>query len=511
MHTLTFPIKVGRRKRRLLEKGFAAMARCHNIVVKEAKRRLRVLWRDKRYAELRGQYAKSCQSGNDREKKQIGDAMSEIVAACGLTEASLHAYISLWQKRYKHLVSSHQAQAEASRVWGGVQKVLYEGADDIHYKKSIELLTIASKSWNGLKYYDPLHMQDIRKGMVPRYCEGIEYLGTQFAVKIDWDDPYVVASLNHKISYIQISRKMFPSGWRYYAILYLDGDAPLNPKRESTEASAGLDPGVSTVAAVTDNQCVLRELAPRTKTYNRKLQKVSAAVERSLRLANPKNYNPDGTIKKGKHKWVITKTCRRRKRLLKSLFRQKAAYIETEHGKLAADLVEEANVFIIEEMDFAALQKRSQKPAERSDHTSQIKTSSGATKAIRKFRKKKRFGSSLRDRTPAKFLSILERKCIARGGGVIRVDTRSFKASQYNHDTDTYTKTPLSQRMKEVAGHIVQRDLYSAFLLYCSNQNGTHPDRDMCLYTFDSFLKKQEACINKIKRDGTSYPACFGF
>ncbi len=42
----------------------------------------------------------------------------------------------------------------------------------------------------------------------------------------------------------------------------------------------------------------------------------------------------------------------------------------------------------------------------------------------------------------------LKRKVEAAGGVYAEVDTKEFKASQYNHVTDTYEKIPLSQRRK---------------------------------------------------------------
>ena len=66
------------------------------------------------------------------------------------------------------------------------------------------------------------------------------------------------------------------------------------------------------------------------------------------------------------------------------------------------------------------------------------------------------------DRAPARFLLELKRKAEAVGGVYAEVDTKEFKASQYNHVTDTYEKIPLSQREKEIGNRKVQRDLYSA-------------------------------------------------
>jgi len=121
MHTLRFPLKTGRQKEQVLSKGFTAMGKLHNVIVKECKKRLRMLRRDPEYRALKKVYAKT----DGACRREAGAAMNALVKSYGLTENSLHAFIRPWQARNRHLVSSHQAQEEASRVYAGVEKVLY--------------------------------------------------------------------------------------------------------------------------------------------------------------------------------------------------------------------------------------------------------------------------------------------------------------------------------------------------------------------------------------------------
>ena len=505
MHTLKFPIRTGRRKEKILAKLFAMMTKCHNVIVKECKKRLRMLRRDKRYKELLEAY----RTAPEADKKSIAKALNGLIAQYGLTEASIQSYIKVWQRRYKHLVSSHQTQEEASRVYAGVEKVLYGNGKDVHFKRYQEMLTVASKSWNGVQYYDPLHTGYYKKTVKPVYPQEIYLLGEHFEVKADWDDPYIRKSLENGIRYVQVSREMFPSGWRYHVILYLEGEAPL--KYTSAAGTAGIDPGVSTEAVVFDDECVLAELAPKCKDYNKRISMKARQAERSLRLANPDNYDADGRIKKGGHTWVITKSCSRRKRELKSLYRKKAAYTKQSHEELANALVEKANIFLTEDMDWKALQKRSKQPAVRQEKASSVTGRDGSKKSVRKFKKKKRFGASIRDRAPSQFLSVLEKKCIRHGGGLIMIDTRSIRASQYDHVQDRYIKVPLSCRMKDVGGRTVQRDLYSGFIIKHVMEDNRTVDRKACIRDFEAFLKAQDKCIADIKASGNTYPACFGF
>ena len=505
MHTLKFPIRTGRRKEKILAKLFAMMTKCHNVIVKECKKRLRMLRRDKRYRELLEAY----RTASEADKKSIVKALNSRIAYYGLTETSVQSYIKVWQRQYRHIVSSHQAQEEASRVYVGVEKVLYGNGKDVHFRKYQEMLTVASKSWNGVQYFDPLHTGYYKKTVRPVYPQEIYLLGEHFEIKADWDDPYVRQSLSDDIKYVQVSREMFPSGWRYYIILYLEGEAPL--KHTSVTGTAGIDPGISTEAVVFDDECILAELAPECKEYNKRLSRKARQVERSLRRANPGNYDDDGRIKKGRHTWVITKSCSRRKRELKSLYRKKAAYTKQSQEELANTLVGKADIFLVEAMDWKALQKRSKQPAVQQEKVSSVAGKDGSVKTVRKFKKKKRFGASIRDRAPSQFLSVLEKKCIRQGGRLIMIDTSSVKASQYGHDTGTYRKVPLSTRTKDIGGHTVQRDLYSGFVIKHVMEDNKTVDRKACIRDFEAFLKAQDKCIAGIKASGNTYPACFGF
>ena len=142
---------------------------------------------------------------------------------------------------------------------------------------------------------------------------------------------------------------------------------------------------------------------------------------------------------------------------------------------------------------------------------SMIKQKDGSIKQIHKFKRKKRFGRSLNNRAPAKFLSILEQKVILYNGKLEKIETKAFRASQYDHSTDTYTKCSLNEREKYIDGNYVQRDLYSAFLIKNTNNTLTKPDRDKCIYEFETFLKMQNELINWMKFNNISKKQCFGF
>jgi putative transposase len=84
------------------------------------------------------------------------------------------------------------------------------------------------------------------------------------------------------------------------------------------------------------------------------------------------------------------------------------------------------------------------------------------------------FGRSVKVRAPGMLVSTLARKAKAAGGELIEVTTWNTRLSQFDHTTGECTKKPLSQREQVFGDRVtapVQRDLYSAFLVFCCIAN----------------------------------------
>jgi transposase len=511
MYTIRFLLKTTAYDEQVIDKRFHAVSHIHNVLVKHAKRLLCRLRHDRVYRQYREEYAtflkKEELSKPDKQRmKELSRQMNDIRTSIGLTEYAFQSYIKVCAARYRKCLSSQQVQKEASRVWKGVEDVIFGEGKDIHFKKYADFKTICGKSnTNGVKF---------KKRADGIFC--VHWLGLDIRCKMPKtpeDMEYVSQSLNNKISYCEIARAMFPNGWHYYVIVYLHGDAPRRLHRNGIPEDnlTGIDIGTSTVATVSGDMVSLRELAPDCSSYNKEIQELLYRMDVSRRTHNPDKYNPDGTFKKGnRDRWVYTKTYIRNRNLLRSLYRKKSAYIKQSHEELCNILLRDSVNFIVEEMSFKGLQKRSRK-TERSNRTTDIVQKDGSVRSVHKYKRKKRFGRSLNNRAPALFLTILERKCSLYGGHLLKADTKKFKASQYDHTTGTCKKAALSEREKQINGRYVQRDLYSAFLLRNSNSTMDAPDREKCNRGFENFLIMQDELIQKMKADGISRKQCFGF
>lgn len=233
-------------------------------------------------------------------------------------------------------------------------------------------------------------------------------------------------------------------------------------------------------------------------------------MDRSKRMMNPQNYHEDGTIKKGKKTWKYSRMYFKKRDLVKTLYRKKSSVIKQSHEILCNKLLQDSRTFLVEDMDFKALQKRA-KETKRQEKQSAVRQKDGSVKMVYKYKRKKRFGHSIGSRAPSLFLTILKQKTKLYGGTWIKIKTKEFRASQYDHIKDEYIKVPLSQRWKEIGNYLIQRDLYSAFLIRYAASDRKHANRKKCLLNFENFRKMHDRLIEEMKRSGRSMKQCFGF
>lgn len=506
MHTVQLILRPTEYEKVVINKRFHAVSHIHNVCVKHAKKLLMQLDHDNEYQSWHREYCALSKQKDlskvDRTRKlELSKQISTRRQEIGLSKWALQSYIKVCGKRYSKLISSQQVQAEAANVWAGVEKCLFSKGKDIHFKEFMDFDTIGGKSnLNGAKFNTDTMI--------------VSWLGLElkcYLPKKASDRDYILEALDHKISYCTIKRMMFSNGWRYYLVITLDGGAPRRERKMKTGVM-GIDPGVSTMAAVSDTACVLEELAPDADVYEKQIHKLEQHMDISKRISNPDNFNSDGTVKKRKDckPWVFSNSYKATRRKRKTLYRKKSAYILHSHRNLCNRLLENADSFIVEKMDYAALAKRSSKTERRNKPTGVIQKD-GTVKTVNKFKRKKRFDRSINRRSPSRFLSELKRKAESSGGVYAEVNTQTFKASQYNHVTDECVKVPLSQRFKLIENDSVQRDLYSAFLIKNADSTFEHPDRDKCIYEFESFVAVHNETINYMKGSKISMKQCFGF
>ena len=465
-----------------LDKLMNMCLKINNSLVKHVRRQLYYLNKNKTFVELRDKYYKE---NNKSTKNQLAKDVKAYMVVYGIDENSLQKYTN--HQRHKSLndaISVHIVQKIASKVYKAAEKAIFKQAE-VHYQKEIRSFE-GKSNLNGIVF-------DINK-MSVKIC------GHQIKVKpVRKNDLYLQETLTHRVKYCRVVRKPFKTKDKYFLQLILEGTPP--QKYKLGNGICGVDEGTSTVAYYSENTAGFEVLADGVEYYDKEIKRWSRINERRRRLANPKHYDENGKPIKTYELWVITKGMAYAKQRLRNAYRLKTIFVEQMHNKLIRRIVTQCNCVIKEPMDYRALAKRSKQETSKSNKTITKTNSTGETQVIVKNKRKKRFGTSIQKRSPGLFQNKLVAKMETLGGTIIDVDIKKYRASQRNHTSETTTKPSLSDRTKYIAEHLVQRDLYSAFLL-CHFGDSTTPNYESCQNDFNNFLKQQEKVIANVKNIG---------
>lgn len=452
-------------------------------MVKEARRRLNNLFRDHDYKELIFNVRKARKWTKDEKK-----ALQVFYTKYGLSEYSFHKYVDAGQKQFSDNIDSSTRQKEATKVWRSVQNFLFSNGKSIHMKSHWHKFSIEGKSNStGIRYKNGL----------------VEWKGLNIPVRIRKNDYYAKECLkSEKIKYCRIKRKWHKHKWRYYVELVMESLPPMK-ERKIGKGRVGIDIGTSTIAAVSEADMVFKELNDGIESIDAEIRRLNRQLDRQRRANNPDNYNANGTIKsnsKSFHKvWKKSKCQSLTEDKIREQYAKRSAKLSQFQDDLANEIVAMGDEIVIEAMNFQALQKRVKK-TEKSDKTG-------------RYKRKKRFGKSISIHSPFSLIQKIKTRLAYHKGNLVEVDTYKMKASQANHITGEYMSSDLKKRWKElVPGTFVQRDLYSAFLLF-NAKNKEEIDFELCEQTFDNFFDGHNRLIAELreqKKEGKNFPSCMG-
>jgi len=458
-YCVTFPLITEKYQETILNKRFEISRQLYNAVLSKAYKRYKSMIETKKYRQLKEQI----NNANEKEKKLLYKQLNEMYKQYRLNEYSLHEDIQEMQHHFSENIDSFTAQKIATRVWSAFEDLLFGDGKIVHFKKYGELDSLEGKSnKTGIRFKDGFLIWNRLK--IP--------------VKIDYNNPYEYQALKDEICYCRIKRRFIKGKYKYYLQIVFKGVPPMKinkdgeVKRHIGNGTVGLDIGTQTIAIVSNVDVKLLELADRVNNIEKEKRRILRCMDRSRRANNPDNFNEDGTIKKGKLKWVKSNRYIKAQNKLRELYRKQADVREYQHQLLSNYILSLGNKIKVEEMNFKGLQKRSKK-TEKNDKG--------------KFKRKKRFGKSLANKAPAKLLTILDNKLKYFGEKLIKVNTKEVKASQYNHLNCRYNKKKLSQRWNDLNGIKIQRDLYSAFLIQHVNDDLCNINQEECKRDFERF------------------------
>lgn len=456
--SLRLKLLTSKRDENILAYRFQKANDIYNKLISHIKVQIKKLEHDKEYNELLHKE----RDAKDKYK------LNQIRKNYGLTEYMLHAYVKEMQHALKKHIDSHAAQKIATTAWRATEDYLFRDGKQIHFRKIDDLMSIEGKNNNaGIKYKN----------------QYLVWNDLSIHVDIDKKDTYACDALKQRVKYCRIVRLPVGGRYQYYLDLVLEGIPPL--KHSVNEGRVGIDAGTLSMAVVSEKGCMLEDLRDGVIDHSDKITRLQQKLDRSRRASNPKNYNEDGTVKKGRKKWKYTNTYIKTRIKIKSLEYKQATSKKMHHEMLANKILDLGDEVYVEDMDYKELQKKHQKEI-------------------------KGFGRSLENGAPAMLLSIIDRKLGYHGLILNKVSTYHFKASQYDHVKDEFHKKELNERDCDIGGHKVQRDLYSAFLLMNSLEDLLHTDREKCFKTFDQFIKQHDALIDTLKKSDKKLLSSFG-
>lgn len=459
-----------------IDKKMRIVERIYNAGVKYCKSCLTEVCNDLWYQYSLSQYQ---ESKTDKDKKIWAAEIFMIAERYGLSEYSIHKYLGKGKdSSYKHGIGINIVQKTGTQLYSGVKKALF--GKKLHFRKYCSTISFEDKKANsGIIYHEK--------------TGSVSIMGHEVQLKqIRYSDHYLQETMLSKIKYCRILRLPFGNQYRYFAQFVMEGTAP--KKLIPGSLKIGLDPGVSTMTAYTGDKLHFIELSKEIDRYTKKLLHLQRIYDHKMRINNPSCFNDNGTFIKGS-KVLRTKGMIRKMMQLKTMYRKRSTYVKQSNNYNVNRLIEEGTYIITEPMNYKALQKRS-KNSGRQEKPSEITDNKGTVKTVYKYKRRKRFGHSILVHSPSAFIQDLQSKAIKYGGTVTYVDIKVYRASQYDHVTDTYKKCSLSERSKLIGGKIVQRDCYSAFLLY-HIEDETHPNLVECLYDFKHFLHCQNMLIDQ--------------
>ena len=565
---LTLPLDINSNEQDYLYKEFKKCNTIYNQLVSATTKMWHQLRKTRKYRNLMVAIAKA--TPDSKEQKDLLKQRQEMIKSSGFSEGAFHKMVEPYAKHFA--IHSHVAQKVASAVWTAWEGFFFSKGKAVHYKKLEDVTSISGKNnATGIvlrpanlttsnirsaknkkqkaieqRYYKAYGQPDpeddkkviLPDAVIPQMEADIVAAVAKVKLSIgegssrivygDHEFPVVVRNSNTQtgryqqealkcgVKYCRITRKWVRNKWKYYAQLVLEGYPPVEcdgngvMKHPVNQGRVGLDIGTQTLAISGNDICDLRVLAPsaraQAKSFVNEIARTQRAMDRSRRATNPQYFNSNGTIKrlkrqhgqKQKRKWKYSKRYYRLRAKLRNLYRKLADIRKMEHNILANELLAYGNEFVVEDMNYKALQKRSKE--------TKINAKTGRAHT------KKRFGKSLSRCAPAKFITILTNKAVRNGGSVIKVDTFEAKASQFDHTDESYTKKKLSERMAHLSsGEVVQRDLYSAFLLEHIDTETLKYDIEALKAAFPAFLMMHENTKKRLQEAESYLPASVGF
>lgn len=538
IHTLEVELRVNQEQKKLLIDTSEQMRQLSNVLISTFKKNYKQMIRTKRYKKTMNEYFEITEkiskinnkidNTDDKKllkelknnKKLLEDDKKLISNQLEDIRIDFNIFKSYYTKKaeflYKNIftnLNSILALKVVDRCWLQFEKLMFKSkTKKIKFKKYGFLPSLEGKQAERCivlkQKQDKLYINALGESFDLKIKNNDIYIKNLLElIKVYMNDSENIENINinrvtngqkpldtYRIIFNRIVIKRIRGKFRFYVQILYEGrpwklDKNGNLKNKQGTGRIGIDYGTSTIAVVSESKVIYKNLAEEAnnlKGLERQLKILQRKMDRSRRSTNPDCFNSDGTYKKGTKIKVKSRNYKKILKQFREINRKLSCIKKYEIGRDANIIRSLGDQIYGEHMNFQGLAKRSKNTT--------INQNTG------KINKKKRFGKSIFNRCPGLMVSTLKNKF---GNGYHEVNTWEFKASQYNHITNTCIKKKLSQRIQELDYNgetiTIQRDLYSAFLLMNSNNTLDKPDLNLCNITFENFIVNHTICINNLK------------
>lgn len=457
-------LKTKTRDEHILNKRIKLAIMLYNMALNYSNKRLKAVRADKEYRRLLNEKKKLKPKEDKEQIKAINKRLKEIEVSYGYSENQTKKFTNKGYKHYDGIdIGSAVVQKIASRAFKAVEKVKFGKAKRTHFKSI---------------YTDEFSIENSVNRVNITYENGkIIWAKLELECKIDKKNNYILEGLKSRTKYCRIIRKRIRGRNRFYVQLIQEGYPPKKKNRiVGNNTSVGLDIGPSTIAIVSNEYVGLQNLSDyKLDNHKKEIRRLQRAMDRSRRATNPNNYNEDGTIKKGRKTWSYSNNYKRLRHKLNKIHRKLRINRSISHEILANFIISLGTDIRVETLNIQGWQKKAKKTT--------INKKNG------KIKKKKRFGKSILSNAPSLLLEKINRKLTYENEKLKKIDTKKCKASQYNHIDDTYKKKELEERIAVVGNYVIQRDIYSAFLIKNTVNTLDNISRIKCNRNWDRFLE----------------------